>query len=68
MSQRRIDIQKPILKTITYRILGSVVSLTIAYASTSDFTVGVLVGTADLVIKPVIYFIHELLWEKYKNS
>lgn len=63
-----IDIQRPILKTITYRILGSITSLGIAYLTTGSFSVGVIVGSADLIIKPIIYFFHELIWEKNKNK
>jgi len=62
-----MDYKVPILKTITYRILGSLTSMVIAYATTKDFAVGVAIGSADLILKPIIYYIHELLWQK-KNS
>lgn len=59
-----MDYKVPILKTITYRILGSLTSMIIAYATTKDFAVGVAIGSADLILKPIIYYIHELLWQK----
>jgi uncharacterized membrane protein len=62
-----MDYKVPILKTITYRILGSLTSMVIGYATTKDFAVGVAIGSADLLLKPIIYYIHELLWQK-KNS
>jgi uncharacterized membrane protein len=62
-----MDFQKPLFKTITYRILGSLTSFLIGYGSTGDFNVGVTIGSADLLLKPIIYYIHELLWQK-KNS
>lgn len=62
-----MDYKIPILKTITYRILGSLTSMIIGYATTKDFAVGVAIGSADLILKPIIYYIHELLWQK-KNS
>jgi len=62
-----MDYKVPILKTITYRILGSLTSMVIGYATTKDFSVGVAIGSADLLLKPIIYYIHELLWQK-KNS
>lgn len=65
--RKGLDIQRPILKTITYRILGSLTSMTIGYLTTNDFTIGVIVGSADLLVKPVIYFLHEIIWEKYKK-
>jgi uncharacterized membrane protein len=62
-----MDFQKPLYKTITYRILGSLTSFLIGYGTTGDFNVGVTIGSADLILKPIIYYIHELLWQK-KNS
>jgi uncharacterized membrane protein len=62
-----MDYKVPILKTITYRILGSLTSMVIGYATTKDFSVGVAIGSADLLLKPIIYYIHELLWQK-KNT
>ena len=59
-----MDYKVPILKTITYRILGSLTSMVIAYATTKDFALGVAIGSADLILKPIIYYIHELLWQK----
>ena len=59
-----MDYKVPILKTITYRILGSLTSMVIAYATTKDFSVGIAIGSADLILKPIIYYIHELLWQK----
>jgi uncharacterized membrane protein len=56
--------KKALIKTITYRALGSLTSMIIAYASTKNFTLGVTVGAADLLIKPLIYYIHEMLWER----
>jgi uncharacterized membrane protein len=41
--------------------------MVIGYATTKDFAVGVAIGSADLLLKPIIYYIHELLWQK-KNS
>ena len=62
-----MDFHKPLYKTITYRILGSLTSFLIGYGSTGNFNVGVTIGSADLILKPIIYYIHELLWQK-KNS
>ena len=62
-----MDFQKPLYKTVTYRVLGSLTSFLIGYGTTGDFNVGDTIGSADLILKPIIYYIHELLWQK-KNS
>ena len=56
-----------ILKTITYRILGTSVTFGIGYITTSSVGVAVTLGFSDLLLKPLVYFIHERLWGLYKN-
>ena len=56
-----------ILKTITYRILGTSVTFGIGYISTNSINVAVALGFSDLVLKPLVYFIHERLWRLNKN-
>jgi uncharacterized membrane protein len=58
---------KDILKTITYRILGTSVTFGIGYITTSSVSVAVTLGFSDLILKPLVYFIHERLWGLYKN-
>lgn len=53
---------RDILKTITYRILGTSVTFGIGYFSTGNISVAMTLGFSDLVLKPMVYFIHERLW------
>jgi uncharacterized membrane protein len=53
---------RDILKTITYRILGTSVTFGIGYFSTGNMSVAMTLGFSDLVLKPMVYFIHERLW------
>lgn len=57
---------KDILKTITYRILGTSVTFGIGYLLTRDTNVSVALGFSDLVVKPLVYFIHERVWRMAK--
>jgi uncharacterized membrane protein len=50
---RENSLKRHILKTISYRILGTLTTVIIAYS------------VGELVLKPVIYFLHERLWYKY---
>jgi uncharacterized membrane protein len=52
-------------KTITYRILGSSASFCVAYFFTGNTDLSLSVGIADLLFKPLVYFVHELLWNKF---
>jgi uncharacterized membrane protein len=55
-----------ILKTITYRILGTSVTFTIGFFATGNLNIATALGFSDLLLKPLVYFIHERLWRKNK--
>jgi uncharacterized membrane protein len=59
------SLKRHILKTISYRILGTLTTVTIAYSLGASLEVSSMLGVGELVLKPVIYFLHERLWYKY---
>jgi uncharacterized membrane protein len=58
------SIYKDIIKTITYRILGTSVTFGIGFILTGSFKIASTIGFSDLVVKPIVYFIYERLWKK----
>jgi uncharacterized membrane protein len=59
------SLKRHILKTISYRILGTLITVIIAYSLGASLKVSSMLGVGELVLKPVIYFLHERLWYKY---
>ena len=59
------NLVRHILKTVSYRILGTLTTITIAYSLGAALSMASLLGVGELVIKPIIYFFHERLWYKY---
>jgi uncharacterized membrane protein len=59
------SLKRHILKTISYRILGTLTTVIIAYFLGASLKVSSMLGVGELVLKPVIYFLHERLWYKY---
>jgi uncharacterized membrane protein len=59
------SLKRHVLKTISYRILGTLTTVTIAYSLGASLEVSSMLGVGELVLKPVIYFLHERLWYKY---
>ena len=55
---------RDMLKTLSYRIIGSATSFILTYLATNDYKVGIGVGLGDFLIKPLIYFVHERIWRK----
>ena len=62
---RENSLKRHILKTISYRILGTLTTVIIAYSLGASLEVSSMLGVGELVLKPVIYFLHERLWYKY---
>jgi len=58
------DIKRHILKTLTYRILGTLTTVITAYFLGASIEVSSLIGLGELLIKPIIYFLHERVWYK----
>lgn len=54
-----------ILKTISYRLLGTLTTVIVALSLGASTEVSTLLGVGELLIKPVIYFFHERLWYKF---
>lgn len=65
---------RSLVKAISWRIIASIVTTIIAYAFGVPSKAIGLVFFADLIIKFILYFIHERIWVKlikfglYKNK
>ena len=55
-----------ILKTITWRFIGSFDTILIGWFILEDVKLGVYLGGLELVTKMVLYYLHERLWYKFK--
>ena len=58
-NHKSVSYKRHILKTVSYRILGSFQTFLISYFFTGNFWVAGSVGLTEICIKPIIYFLHE---------
>lgn len=61
----KADYKRHILKTISYRILGSTITVTTAFILGAPIELASLMGVGELFVKPIFYFLHERVWFKY---
>jgi uncharacterized membrane protein len=54
-----------ILKTISYRIFATLITILTALYLGASFEISTLLGVGELLIKPVFYFLHERFWYKF---
>jgi uncharacterized membrane protein len=59
------SLKRHILKTLSYRMLGTLTTITVAYTLGASIEVSSLLGIGELTIKPILYFMHERIWYKY---
>ncbi len=54
-----------ILKTVSYRMLGTLTTVVVAYSLGVPLEISSMLGIGELLLKPVIYFLHERAWYKW---
>ena len=57
---------RSILKTISWKVVGTLDTIALGWFITGDPTVGLKVGGLELITKFILYYIHERLWIKNK--
>ena len=54
--------KRSIVKSISWRIIGTMDTILISYLVTGTLTVAFSIGTVELFTKMILYFFHERLW------
>jgi uncharacterized membrane protein len=58
--------RRSIVKTISYRILSSILTSLIAWGMSGQLGLGVKIGILDAFVKLIGYFLHERAWARIK--
>lgn len=61
----QIDRKRHLFKAITWRIIASLTSFFLAWGITGNIKAGLSIGLADVVIKFILYYLHERAWYNY---
>ena len=60
-----VQAKRHILKSISYRIVGTTTTVVLAIMAGLPIKWASLVGAGELIIKPILYFLHERVWYKW---
>ena len=63
-SKPKISRKRHVLKTITWRIIGTLDTMLIAWIISGDPMIGISIGGVELFTKMILYYIHERAWYK----
>ena len=61
----KVERKRHIAKTISYRIISTLIGFLIMWAISGSIKVGAAFGVAELVYKPIQYYIHERIWYRF---
>ena len=59
--------KRHILKTITWRIIGTLDTMILSWFITGNWKFGVAIGGVELITKMVLYYLHERAWYRFSN-
>jgi uncharacterized membrane protein len=62
MSKRQLDRVRHIAKSITWRIIGTLDTMGLAWLITGDPMMGLKIGGVEVFTKMILYYLHERAW------
>lgn len=57
--------KRHIAKTISYRIISTLIGFLLMWWISGSIKVGTAFGVAELIYKPIQYYIHERIWYRW---
>lgn len=58
-------VKRHIAKSISYRFIGTITTIILTVTAGLPLKWAGMVGLGELVLKPIIYFLHERVWYKF---
>ena len=65
MEKTKVSLKRHIVKTITWRIIGTIDTMLLGWLVSGDPIIGLTIGSFEVVTKMVLYFLHERAWYRY---
>lgn len=62
-----VSYKRHLLKTITWRILGTLDTIIISWIITGSAAIGAAIGGVEVFTKMILYFLHERAWYKFSD-
>ena len=62
-----VSYKRQIAKTITWRVIGTLDTMIIAWVITGSWEWGLAIGGVEVFTKMVLYYFHERVWYKFSK-
>jgi uncharacterized membrane protein len=53
---------KSVIKSVSWRIVGTIDTMIISYFITGKVTIALSIGSVEVITKTILYYFHERLW------
>jgi uncharacterized membrane protein len=60
-----VEKKRHIAKTISYRVISTLIGFVIMWAVSGSVKVGAAFSVAELIYKPIQYYLHERVWYRW---
>ena len=60
-----VERKRHIAKTISYRVVSTVIGFLLMWLISGSINVGLAFGVAELIYKPIQYYLHERIWYRW---
>jgi len=58
--------RRSILKTVSWRVVATLVTVAITFVVTGRFDLAITIGLGDSIVKFFTYYLHERMWSKVR--
>ena len=55
---------RTVFKTLSWRIFATSATLLLVYVFTEDIVISASISITEIVVKTIIYYVHERVWDK----
>tara|TARA_R110000803_G_scaffold167264_1_gene230508 strand:- start:55 stop:261 length:207 start_codon:yes stop_codon:yes gene_type:complete len=62
-----VSYKRHILKTISWRIIGTLDTIILSGIITGSWTTGLTIGGVEVITKMILYFFHERAWYRFSK-
>ena len=62
-----VDRKRHLLKTITWRIVGTIDTIILSWIISGDPFIGLSIGGAEVITKMALYYFHERAWYRLSD-
>jgi uncharacterized membrane protein len=62
-----VSYKRHILKTISWRIIGTIDTMILSWFITGSWKWGLAIGGTEVMTKMVLYYLHERIWYRYSK-